>query len=134
MDLNTDIPWQRGDLFLLFILFLLSTGLVLLASKLVLKRAIDTSDAFYSSGAAVLVGIAADILLRMAFGQGTMAYWLVSAAAYLVIWVLALMIIVGLDLVESIAISIGVTILRVVLMALFFAYPVKIFATDMPVY
>lgn len=122
MDPNINIFWERSDLLLVFLLAVLSTGLLLLVSRWICKEPIDARDAFFSALAAVGIGTGADLLLRIMAGQQTEAYWLLSAIAYCVIWTLSLIIIIGIELIQALVLAVIATALRLGLMALFFSY------------
>ena len=96
--------WIIGALVQILIVGLLLGLLLQLASRIVLKDSIEFGDAFKSSLVATACIVLGDYaLLAMFEGAG---YTVARLVSFLVIWTLALMIVVGLDLAKSFLISV----------------------------
>lgn len=92
--------------------------LLRVASKIVLKESVEFGDAFKASIIASAVVLFADYGLIAVFTDGA-AYTIASITSTFVIWVLALMIVIGLNLVQALLIALIFMILTVVLQYLF---------------
>lgn len=92
-----------------------------MASKMVLKEAIEYGDAFKCAFVASIISHFSDMGLEKVFatedGGTSTAYWLSSIGVTYLIWVLCLSIIVDLTLGESLVIGAVFTVLKVLLAA-----------------
>jgi len=118
VDLNTPVPWQRGDVLVPFVMGLVFTPVLMLVCRLVVREGIEFGDAIKSSVAATAASFLIDVALRFALVPDGMGFWLASSAAALVTWIVALLLIVGFDPLRTFLIALVFTILRVPLVIL----------------
>ena len=108
-----------GSIIILVVISAVLALLLQVASKIVLKEAIDFGDAFKAAFVASIVSYFVDMGLQSAFStegmEPTATFWVISICTTYLIWVLALTIIVDLTLKESFLIGGVFTALKIVL-------------------
>ena len=106
--------WIIGPIIQILLAGVVFGALLQIASKIVLKDSIEFGDAFRTAIVACAVIVFGDYALVSMFdGLGYTAARLVS---FFLIWTLALMIVVGLDLVQSLLIALVFMVIGWVLM------------------
>ena len=118
VDLNTTIPWQRGDVLLPFVMGLVFTPVLILCCRLVTRDGVEFGDAIKTSVAATVASFLADVGLKFALDPGGLAFWSASSAVAFAMWVLAILIIIGMDLRRTVLIALIFVALRIPLIIL----------------
>ena len=109
--------WVIGAVIQVVINGLIFGVILQIASKIVLKDSIDFGDAFKTAIVASAGIIFGDYALVAMFDGG--GYQVARIASYFLIWTLALMIVVGLDLVQSLLISVAFMVITWLVIMLF---------------
>ena len=118
VDLNTPVPWQRGDVLVPFLMGLAFTPVLMLSCRLVVREGIEFGDAIKTSVAATAVSFLVDVGLKFLLDPGSIAFWSASSAIALLTWTVAMLLVVGLDPLRTILIALIFTVLRIPLIIL----------------
>ena len=117
-DLNTTIPWQRGDVLMPFIMGLVFTPILMLSCRLVTRDGVEFGDAIKTSVAATVASFLIDVGLKFALDPGSFAFWTASSATALAAWTLTMAVIIGMDWRRTVLIALIFVALRIPLVIL----------------
>jgi hypothetical protein len=112
-DLNTPIPWRRGEVLVPILLGLIFTPFLMIVCRLVIKEGIELGDALKASVAAAVATFFIDVGLKYLLEPGSVEFWATSSGIAFVAWSLALLIVVGLEFRHALPIAAIITVMRI---------------------
>ena len=112
-DLNTPIPWRRGEVLVPILLGLIFTPFLMIVCRLVIKEGIELGDALKASVAAAVATFFIDVGLKYLLEPGSVEFWATSSGIAFVAWSLALLIVVGLEFRHALPSAAIITVMRI---------------------
>ena len=117
-DLNTPIPWRRGEVLVPILIGLIFTPFLMIACRLVIKEGIELGDALKASVAAAVATFFIDVGLKYLLEPGSVEFWAISSIIAFITWSLALILLVGLELRHALPVALLLTVMRIPLILL----------------
>lgn len=112
-DLNTPLPWRRGEVLVPILLGFIFTPFLMITGRLVIKERIELGDALKASVAAAVATFFIDVGLRYLLEPGSVEFWATSSGIAFVAWSLALLLLVGLEFRHALPIAAIFTVIRI---------------------
>jgi hypothetical protein len=112
-DLNTPLPWRRGEVLVPILLGFIFTPFLMITGRLVIKERIELGDALKASVAAAVATFFIDVGLRYLLEPDSVGFWATSSGIAFVAWSLALLLLVGLEFRHALPIAAIFTVMRI---------------------